>query len=149
MLLFFEESQGRLILLFLEFLETNMGMVEDNLRQVGNNLEEAWGSFVEEYFNGDDTAALQVIFPILNITPITIPIFEILSKVAVGAILLLISLSYWVYHCLAGNTIQCKHFLLFQVFSQETQETSTSTSSSTWDTFHKLQTSTMCSDSSQ
>ena len=63
MLLFFEESQGRLILLFLEFLETNMGMVEDNLRQVGNNLEEAWGSFVEEYFNGDDTAALQVIFP--------------------------------------------------------------------------------------
>ena len=25
-----------------EFLETNMGMVEDNLGQVGNNLEEAW-----------------------------------------------------------------------------------------------------------
>ena len=27
-----------------EFLDTNMGMVEDNLGQVGNNLEEAWGN---------------------------------------------------------------------------------------------------------
>ena len=44
-----------------EFLETNMGMVEDNLGQVGNNLEEAWGNMVEEYFSGDDATALQVI----------------------------------------------------------------------------------------
>ena len=28
-----------------EFLETNMGMVEDNLGQVGNNLEEAWATW--------------------------------------------------------------------------------------------------------
>ena len=44
-----------------EFVENNMGMVEDNLGQVGNNLEEAWGNMVEEYFSGDDVAALQVI----------------------------------------------------------------------------------------
>ena len=37
-----------------EFLEANMGMV-------GNNLEEGWGNLVEEYFSGDDVAALQVI----------------------------------------------------------------------------------------
>ena len=34
-----------------EFLETNMGMVEDNLGQVGNNLE--------EYFSSDNVPALQ------------------------------------------------------------------------------------------
>ena len=33
-----------------EFLETNMGMVEDNLCQVGNNLEKAWGNMVKEYY---------------------------------------------------------------------------------------------------
>ena len=44
-----------------EFVENNVGMVEDNLGQVGNNLEEAWGNMVEEYFSGDDAAALQVI----------------------------------------------------------------------------------------
>ena len=37
-----------------EFLDENMG-------QVGNNLEEGWGNLVEEYFRGDDVAALQVI----------------------------------------------------------------------------------------
>ena len=47
----------------LEFLGTSMGMVEDNLEQVGNNLEEAWGNLVEEYFSGDDAAALQVNCP--------------------------------------------------------------------------------------
>ena len=46
-----------------EFLETNMGMVEDKLGQVGNNLEEAWGNLVEEYFSGDNVPALQVNCP--------------------------------------------------------------------------------------
>lgn len=41
-----------------EFLNTNMGMVEDNSGQVGNNLEEAWGNLVEEYFSGDNVPAL-------------------------------------------------------------------------------------------
>merc|ERR1711990_540869 len=58
-----------------EFLEANMG-------QVGDNLEEGWGNLVEEYFRGDDVAALQV---------------------AVGTILLLITLPYWLYCCIAGN----------------------------------------------
>ena len=40
-----------------------MGMVEDNLGQVGNNLEEAWGNLVEEYFSGDNVPALQVNCP--------------------------------------------------------------------------------------
>ena len=47
---------------------------------------------------------------------ITTSIFDIVSKVAVGAILLLISLPYWIYHCLAGNTIQCNSFLLLKCF---------------------------------
>ena len=46
-----------------EFLETNMGMVDDNLGQVGNNLEEAWGNLVEEYFSGHNVPALQVNCP--------------------------------------------------------------------------------------
>ena len=109
-----------------EFLETNMGMVGENLEQVGDNLEEAWGNLVEEFFNGDDTAALQVIFP--NpihpsnlITLNTISIVDIMCKVVVGAILLLISVPYWVYHCFAGNAIQCKPSLLLECFPpQET-----------------------------
>ena len=53
----------------------------------------------------------------MNITLSTIPTYDIVSKVIVGAILLLISLPYWVYHyCLAGNTIQCKHFLFLKCF---------------------------------
>ena len=89
-----------------EFLDENMG-------QVGNNLEEGWGNLVEEYFMGDDVAALQVtvfsLFYILaqNITHKIVPIFDIMSKVAVGTILLLITLPYWLYHCIAGNSILC------------------------------------------
>ena len=45
-----------------EFLEANMGLVQENLGEVSDNLEEVWGNLVEEYFSGDDTAALQVIF---------------------------------------------------------------------------------------
>ena len=51
--------------------------------------------------------------PHLNATLNTTSIFDIVSKVAVGAILLLISLPYWIYHCLAGNTIQCKSLKCF------------------------------------
>ena len=48
----------------------------------------------------------------MNITLSTTPTFDIVSKVVVGAILLLISLPYWIYQAyLAGNTIQCKPFL--------------------------------------
>ena len=43
--------------------EPPLGMVEDNLGQVGNNLEEAWGNLVEEYFSGDNVPALQVNCP--------------------------------------------------------------------------------------
>ena len=47
-----------------EFLDTNMGRVEVMLRKVSENLDEVWpvwGNLVEEYFNGDDVAALLVI----------------------------------------------------------------------------------------
>ena len=52
-----------------EFVENNVGMVEDNLGQVANNLEEAWGNMVEEYFTGDDVAALQVFSYFLHRSP--------------------------------------------------------------------------------
>ena len=48
-----------------EFLDTNMGRVEVILREVIENLDErwpVWGNLVEEYFNGDDVAAL-LVFP--------------------------------------------------------------------------------------
>ena len=104
-----------------EFFETNMGMVEDNLGQVGNNLEEAWGNLVEEYFSGDNvpakipilklsklictlkTAHLAILITI-NHTANTILIFDIVSKVIVGAIILLISLPNW----LLGLPLPCK-----------------------------------------
>ena len=34
-----------------EFLEASLGMGEDNVGQMGNNLEEAWGNLEEEYFS--------------------------------------------------------------------------------------------------
>ena len=101
--------------------ENNMGMVEDNLGQVGNNLEEAWGNLVEEYFSGDNvpakipilklsklictlkTAHLAILITI-NHTANTILIFDIVSKVIVGAIILLISLPNW----LLGLPLPCK-----------------------------------------
>ena len=42
---------------------SSLGMVEDNLGQVGNDLEEAWGNLVEEYFSGDNVSAFQVNCP--------------------------------------------------------------------------------------
>ena len=109
-----------------EVVEEMTRKVVEFLEQVGDNLEEAWGNLVEEFFNGDDTAALQVIFPnpmhlsnLINLN--TISIVDIMSKVVVGAFLLLISVPYWVYHCIAGNIIQCKPSLLFECFPpQET-----------------------------
>ena len=104
-----------------EFLETNMGMVEDNLGQGGNNLEEAWGNLVEEYFSGDNvpakipilklsklictlkTAHLAILITI-NHTANTILIFDIVSKVIVGAIILLISLPNWLLATTALQT---------------------------------------------
>ena len=88
-----------------EFLEENMG-------QMGINLEEGWGNLVEEYFSGDDVAALQVIVLSCSPSPKTSqtpsnPIFNFVSKVIVGADLLLIYLPYWIYHCITGNTAQC------------------------------------------
>ena len=53
-----------------EFLDTNMGRVEVMLRKVSENLDEVWpvwGNMVEEYFNGDDVAALLVI--VINLFP--------------------------------------------------------------------------------
>ena len=53
-----------------EFLDTNMGRVEVILREVIENLDErwpVWGNLVEEYFNGDDVAALLVI--VINLFP--------------------------------------------------------------------------------
>ena len=40
----------------------------------------------------------------LNITLNIAPILDVISKVVAGATLLLISLPYWIYHCIAGNT---------------------------------------------
>ena len=54
---FLEANMGRVQ----EFLEANMGLVQENLGEVSDNLEEVWGNLVEEYFSGDDAAALQVI----------------------------------------------------------------------------------------
>ena len=47
-----------------EFLEASLGMGEDNVGQMGNNLEEAWVNLEEEYFIGDSVPALQVNCPI-------------------------------------------------------------------------------------
>ena len=47
-----------------EFLEASLGMGEDNVGQMCNNLEEAWGNLEEEYFIGDSVPALQVNCPI-------------------------------------------------------------------------------------
>ena len=55
-----------------EFLDTNMGRVEVMLRKVSENLDEVWpvwGNMVEEYFNGDDVAALLVIVNTLFLHP--------------------------------------------------------------------------------
>ena len=40
-----------------------LGMVRDNVRQVGNYLDQTWANLVEQNFNGDAQAAEQVIFP--------------------------------------------------------------------------------------
>ena len=40
------------VISIIQLYGTNMGMVEDNLVQLGNNLEEAWANLVEEYFRG-------------------------------------------------------------------------------------------------
>ena len=91
-----------------EFLDTNMGRVEVILREMSENLDErwpVWGNLVEEYFNGDDVAALLVI--VINLFPYpqsktsqTI-IIKFSSKVVVLLIvLLLVSL---LYHYIAGK----------------------------------------------
>ena len=97
-----------------EFLEANMGQVGNFLEEevVGINLEEGWGNLVEEYFSGDDVAALQVIVLSCSPSPKTSqtpsnPISSFVSKVIVGGVLILISLPYWIYCCIAGNTIEC------------------------------------------
>ena len=84
-----------------EFLET-MGMVEDNLGRVGYNLEEAWDNLVEEYYfsgqwprtSGTGSAQLAILITITHAIN-TILIFDIVSKVIVGAIILLIIWPYW------------------------------------------------------
>ena len=90
----FEEVVEEMPRNVVEFLDENMGQVGNNLEEeeeVGNFLEEGWGNLVEEYFNGDDVAALQVIVlfyspsPRASQTPSN-PIFNIVSKF--GAILL-------------------------------------------------------------
>ena len=43
-----------------EMTRTVVEFLDENMGQVGNNLEEGWGNLVEEYFRGDDVAALQV-----------------------------------------------------------------------------------------
>ena len=43
------------------FLEAKVELVQENLEGVGENMEEVWSNLVEEFFSGDDFAALQVI----------------------------------------------------------------------------------------
>ena len=113
-----------------EFVENNMGMVEDNLGQVGNNLEESWDNLVEEYFGGDNVAALQVNCP--NPKPLKTHHTEdspsrhhhhnqphcrhhpdVVSKVVGGAIILLISLPfYWLpLPCRQHQSMKCFPFI--------------------------------------
>ena len=103
----------------IEFLEEKMGMVGNYLEEVGIHLEEAWGNLVEEYFSGDDVAALQVIVlskhlkhhPIQSLT-----LFQSLTLCPRPSSSALSfpsstcsssSLPYWIYHCVAGNIIVC------------------------------------------
>ena len=119
-----EEMTNRVV----EFMETSMDMVENNLGPVPGG--EAWCNMVEEFFSGDEPTALQVIcsnpklLTAARTIPITIthtviyqgdhlyvhhrpppsrtspstpstPIFDNVSKVVGGAILLLISLAVY------------------------------------------------------
>ena len=40
-----------------------MSDMMEQIREMVNNLEEAWGNIVEEQFGGNDDAAIQVITP--------------------------------------------------------------------------------------
>ena len=95
-----------------EFLDTNMGRVEVILREVIENLDErwpVWGNLVEEYFNGDDVAALLVI--VINLfllhipnpkplTPSSLNSLYVSKVVVLLIVLLLVSL---LYHYIAGK----------------------------------------------
>ena len=43
-----------------DFLQTNMEVVEDKIGQMVDSMEDGWDNMVDEYFNGENEAALQV-----------------------------------------------------------------------------------------
>ena len=43
-----------------DFLQTNMEVVEDKIGQMSDSMEDGWDNMVDEYFNGENEAALQV-----------------------------------------------------------------------------------------
>ena len=43
-----------------DFLQTNMEVVHDKIGQMVESMEDDWDNMVDEYFNGENEAALQV-----------------------------------------------------------------------------------------
>ena len=43
-----------------DFLQTNMEVVEDKIGQMSDSMGDGWDNMVDEYFNGENEAALQV-----------------------------------------------------------------------------------------
>ena len=43
-----------------DFLQTNMEVVEDKIGQMVESMEDGWDNMVDDYFNGENEAALQV-----------------------------------------------------------------------------------------
>ena len=43
-----------------DFLQTNMEVAEEKIGQMVDSMEDGWDNMVDEYFNGENEAALQV-----------------------------------------------------------------------------------------
>ena len=43
-----------------DFLQTNMEVVHDKIGHMVDSMEDGWDNMVDEYFNGENEAALQV-----------------------------------------------------------------------------------------
>ena len=43
-----------------DFLQTNMEVAEEKIGQMVDSMEDGWDNMVDDYFNGENEAALQV-----------------------------------------------------------------------------------------
>ena len=84
-----------------DFLQTNMEVVEDKLGQMVDSMEDGWDNMVDECFNGENEAALQVFLYFLQHH------FQhdrfTMYKVVTGASLLLMCLALGIYQYFAGE----------------------------------------------